>query len=155
MARATVQVCSQCAFSSAQWHGQCPGCGAWNTLVEERARPARKDARGARAARRPASGARDEGARVVPLPLRDVGAVAVQRHSTGIGELDRVLGGGLVPGSSRVFAEMKLPEGVTSVAGSDRGLLVGTRFLGVLRELESDIVVLEGRCSERAGQACA
>jgi DNA repair protein RadA/Sms len=98
MARTTVHVCSACGFQSAQWHGQCPGCEAWNTLVEERARPARGDARGARAGRA-ASAARDQGARVVPLALRDVGATAVRRHSTGIGELDRVLGGGLVPGS--------------------------------------------------------
>ncbi|MGC2375090.1 MAG: hypothetical protein WA484_14550, partial [Solirubrobacteraceae bacterium] len=38
MARAqTVHICSQCGLQSGQWHGQCPGCGAWNTLVEERA----------------------------------------------------------------------------------------------------------------------
>ena len=41
MARATtVHVCSECGVSSAQWRGQCPGCGAWNTLVEERVAPA-------------------------------------------------------------------------------------------------------------------
>ena len=105
MARTTVHVCSQCGFSSAQWHGQCPGCEAWNTLVEERLRPARgADARGAGAGRRAAArgsarGSSGSAARVLPMPLRDVGSGAVQRMSTGIGELDRVLGGGLVPGS--------------------------------------------------------
>jgi DNA repair protein RadA/Sms len=110
MARTTVHVCSQCGFSSAHWHGQCPGCEAWNTLVEERLPPARAGegrtgaARGAAAGRKAAArgagtGGAGSSARVIPLPLREVGAAPVQRMSTGIGELDRVLGGGLVPGS--------------------------------------------------------
>src|SRR5450631_2493153 len=100
MARTTVHVCSQCGVQSAQWHGQCPGCEAWNTLVEERL-PAR--AGDGRAGRR---GARAAGIRVLPeggpralaRPLREVGAAPLERISSGIGELDRVLGGGLVPG---------------------------------------------------------
>ena len=102
MARTTIHVCSQCAFQSAQWHGQCPGCEAWNTLVEEAIAPKRAGARSPGAARRQgerAAGGVGSGAKVVPLPLRDVGADPVKRMSTGIGELDRVLGGGLVPGS--------------------------------------------------------
>jgi len=102
MARTTVHVCSQCGFQSAQWHGQCPGCEAWNTLVEEAIAPKRAGARGAGAARRSeraAAGGTGGGGTVVPLPLREVGADPVKRMSTGIGELDRVLGGGLVPGS--------------------------------------------------------
>jgi DNA repair protein RadA/Sms len=101
MARSTIHVCSQCGFSSAQWHGQCPGCEAWNTLIEERVAPAARGARSAAKARRggPAASGSDGAGVVVPLPLREVGAVAVKRMSTGIGELDRVLGGGLVPGS--------------------------------------------------------
>jgi DNA repair protein RadA/Sms len=100
MSRDTVHSCSECGFQSAQWHGQCPACEAWNTLVEERVP-------GARAAKRAATGRRRDGARGAgassaaraPLPLRDVGALPLERMSTGIGELDRVLGGGLVPGS--------------------------------------------------------
>jgi DNA repair protein RadA/Sms len=101
MSRTTVHVCSQCGFQSAQWHGQCPGCEAWNTLVEEAVAPKRAGARTPGAARRSerASNGAGGGARVVPLPLREVGASPVKRMSTGIGELDRVLGGGLVPGS--------------------------------------------------------
>jgi DNA repair protein RadA/Sms len=101
MARSTIHVCSQCGFSSAQWHGQCPGCEAWNTLIEESVRSSPRGARAAGASRRPAVGASGQGgsAKIVPLPLREVGASAVMRMSTGIGELDRVLGGGLVPGS--------------------------------------------------------
>jgi len=92
MPRTTVYVCSQCGLQSAQWHGQCPGCEEWNTLVEERVRA------GARDARPPRGGSR-QGPRPVVRPLREVGASAVARMPTGIGELDRVLGGGLVPGS--------------------------------------------------------
>jgi DNA repair protein RadA/Sms len=97
MARAqTVHICSQCGLTSGQWHGQCPGCGAWNTLVEERA------STGAEA--KPGSGLRSRasraGARAAPLVrLSQVAAAPLARVATGIGELDRVLGGGLVPGS--------------------------------------------------------
>ena len=83
MARAaTIFTCSTCGATAAKWHGRCPGCGDWNTLVEEAA-PAAPAARG----------------RARPVPLRDVRAEQVARYSTGIGELDRVLGGGIVPGS--------------------------------------------------------
>ncbi len=101
MARTTIHVCSQCAFQSAQWHGQCPGCEAWNTLVEEAVAPKRAGGRSGATARRSegAPNGAGGGAKIVPLPLREVGANPVKRMSTGIGELDRVLGGGLVPGS--------------------------------------------------------
>ena len=82
----TVFSCSACGHQSPKWHGRCPGCGDWNTLVEEK--PV--------ATRRPAS--RTE-RRAAPMRLADVEAPALARFSTGIGELDRVLGGGLVPGS--------------------------------------------------------
>jgi DNA repair protein RadA/Sms len=90
MARpASVFVCSSCGTESAKWHGQCPGCGAWNTLAEEaRAAPAGRAAPRGRAA-----------AAAKPVPLADVRAPRIPRLVTGIGELDRILGGGLVPGS--------------------------------------------------------
>jgi DNA repair protein RadA/Sms len=93
MARsATVFSCSSCGHESPKWHGRCPGCGEWNTLAEEaRAAP---PARGGG----PAGGRRSARA-LKPVALSDVQAPAVDRLSTGIGELDRVLGGGLVPGS--------------------------------------------------------
>ncbi len=91
MARAqTVFTCSTCGSTAAKWHGQCPSCGDWNTLVEEAA-PARA-AGGRGAAAPPAVAAR-------AVPLRDIRAEEVARLRTGIGELDRVLGGGIVPGS--------------------------------------------------------
>ena len=87
MARARSSfVCSECGHAEPKWQGRCPGCGAWNTMAEERMAPA----------------ARSGAAAVAPVavrPLREVDAVAVRRMATGIGELDRVLGGGLVPGS--------------------------------------------------------
>ena len=100
MASKTVHGCTQCGFQSAQWLGQCPGCEAWNTLVEERRMLAGVEGRGG--VRQRPSGSRSRpgsGPRLGPRPLREVGVAAVERMSTGIGELDRVLGGGLVPGS--------------------------------------------------------
>ncbi|HEY4809801.1 MAG TPA: DNA repair protein RadA [Solirubrobacteraceae bacterium] len=101
MARTTVHVCSQCGFQSAQWHGQCPGCEAWNTLVEERIRPSTRGEPRSAAARGPRRSGGESAAATRPrlVALREVGATTVERMSTGIGELDRVLGGGLVPGS--------------------------------------------------------
>jgi DNA repair protein RadA/Sms len=85
MARSsTVFVCSSCASETAKWHGKCPGCGAWNTLAEE--------ARGG-------GGARGGGRAGKPVRLAEVEATRHARLATGIGELDRILGGGLVPGS--------------------------------------------------------
>jgi DNA repair protein RadA/Sms len=89
----SVHVCSACGHETARWAGRCPGCGEWNTLVEQ-VRPT--------APRGGAGGGVDGRARaapVKPVALRDVEAVEHDRMSTGIGELDNVLGGGIVPGS--------------------------------------------------------
>ena len=90
----SIHVCSACGHESTRWAGQCPGCGEWNSLVEQvrRATPA---GRGSGAAGPRSSGA----AAVKPVALRDVAAVEQARLATGIGELDNVLGGGIVPGS--------------------------------------------------------
>jgi DNA repair protein RadA/Sms len=102
MKQNVAHVCSECGLRSAQWHGQCPGCASWNTLVEERvASTAGADARSRRAA---GAGKSGSSLRAVPgatplVPLSQVAPVSIERMQTGIGELDRVLGGGLVPGS--------------------------------------------------------
>jgi len=93
VARETAYTCSECGLQSAKWHGRCPGCEAWNTLVEERL-PAASGRGGGSGGR-----GRERRPTIAARPLREVGASPVQRMSTGIGELDRVLGGGLVPGS--------------------------------------------------------
>ncbi len=94
MARsATSFFCQSCGHESLTWSGRCPGCGDWNSLVEAPRpdpKPATKGARGAAGASRAA---------VKPIVLRDVSAPDSARLRTGIAELDRVLGGGLVPGS--------------------------------------------------------
>ncbi len=110
MPRGTIHVCSQCGFQTTQWLGQCPGCEAWNTLVEERIPVARgggggKDGRSGGAGggrgqeRRAGAGNGPADLKVAPRLLSEVGSAPVARMGTGIGELDRVLGGGLVPGS--------------------------------------------------------
>src|SRR5271163_2726588 len=88
----TVFVCSACGHESPRWSGQCPGCSEWNTLVEElRSRPSGASVR--------AGGQRAGGPSATPVPLGSIAAAEHTRLSTGIGELDNVLGGGLVPGS--------------------------------------------------------
>ncbi|MCK9250196.1 MAG: DNA repair protein RadA [Solirubrobacteraceae bacterium] len=76
--------------------GRCPGCGEWGTLTEERAPGRGSGGRPPRGASRATAGGAPPGR---PTPLRDVTAPAVPRLRTGLGEVDRVLGGGLVPGS--------------------------------------------------------
>jgi len=90
----TLHVCSDCGHSEPRWMGQCPGCEAWNTLVEERPIVASRGP-GSAGARRGAGA----GSAAPVQRLRDVEAVKVARLLTRIGELDRVLGGGIVPGS--------------------------------------------------------
>jgi len=88
MSRArTLFFCTDCGHEASRWEGQCPGCGAWNTLVE-----APRDAAAGRGGRTPAAGQ-------AVRPLRAVTHSAGARLRTGIGEFDFVLGGGLVPGS--------------------------------------------------------
>jgi DNA repair protein RadA/Sms len=90
----TIHVCSACGHESPRWAGQCPGCGEWNTLVEEVRRPAVPGGRGGGAAR-----GRGSAGAVTPVALGEIAATEHDRLSTGIGELDNVLGGGIVPGS--------------------------------------------------------
>src|SRR3954454_2211717 len=93
MARtSSIHRCAECGHDEARWHGRCPGCGAWNTMHEEATPRAAPGGRGA-------AGGRRAGGAPRTVRLADVRAEAVDRMATGIGELDRVLGGGIVPGS--------------------------------------------------------
>jgi DNA repair protein RadA/Sms len=86
VAKASVKfACTECGQSTARWLGKCPGCGSFGTLVEEAA---------------PASPTRGSGGTVrTPVPLDEVEVEAAARIPTGLTELDRVLGGGIVPAS--------------------------------------------------------
>jgi DNA repair protein RadA/Sms len=88
----TVFACQECGAQSAKWLGRCPECGAWNSMVEERPVPAAVVA-GATEKRYALAGAAG------PQLYADIDTVVAERISTGIGEFDRVLGGGVVPGS--------------------------------------------------------
>jgi DNA repair protein RadA/Sms len=82
----TVYACTECGGQSPKWQGQCPSCGAWNTLVESLAAPV------------PTRFENVAGTRSAITKLSAVEARATQRIPTGLEEFDRVLGGGLVPG---------------------------------------------------------
>jgi DNA repair protein RadA/Sms len=90
----TVFRCSECGHASPKWLGRCPGCERWNTLVEETAIAPAKGKNIERTFRLPEAMASQH-----PVPLSEVASTAANRAITGISELDRVLGGGLVPGA--------------------------------------------------------
>jgi DNA repair protein RadA/Sms len=81
----TIFACQKCGSQSPKWLGKCPDCGSWNSMVEE-------------AAIKPTHGT-PAGERARAIPICDVPAQSETRVLSGIGELDRVLGGGIVPGS--------------------------------------------------------
>ena len=121
----TIFVCQNCSFQSAKWLGKCPECGEWNSLVEERARKQSRNG----------------------FALRDVSAVAFTeiepqddlRVSSGVTEFDRVLGGGIVPGTLVLI-------------GGDPGIGKSTLLLQVADRLSSAstvVLYVSGEESER------
>ena len=87
---ASEYVCQTCAASFPKWEGQCRACGAWNSLVETLISPSERRTGGRTRATLPA---------VAPRPLGALEATRVDRRPTGMAEVDRLLGGGFVPGS--------------------------------------------------------
>ena len=86
MAKAkTVFVCNQCGYESAKWLGKCPACNEWNSFYEEKVVNTTKTA--------------SSKVKSVPTLLNNIEGKEIARTSTKIGELDRVLGGGIVKGS--------------------------------------------------------
>ncbi len=83
--------CTECGNETLRWQGQCPACGAWNTIVEQPVQDTRK--------RTPARGAGGSASLSRPKKLGEVEVTDELRFQTGMGELDRVLGGGAVKGS--------------------------------------------------------
>lgn len=112
----TCFACTACGYETARWVGRCPGCGAWNTMEESvTAAPAKAAAAAKPLRQRPGSGAQ-------AMLLRDIPEDAAARLSTGIGELDRVLGGGIV-------------EGGLMLLGGDPGIGKSTLLLQVCAHL--------------------
>ena len=116
MAKArSVYICSECGASALQWFGICPSCGAGNTLQETAAE-------GKPSTHRYSSVAGSATAAAKPVPLNRIETREVERLPTGIGELDRVLGGGLVSGQ-------------VVLIGGDPGIGKSTLFLQALAEI--------------------
>ncbi len=91
----TVFVCSQCGYESPKWMGKCPDCGSWNTFAEEEQQSETLVAE-KKLKRSPGVGSE-------PMLIDEIPDDTMLRHSTGIDELDRVLGGGVVEGSLLLF----------------------------------------------------
>ena len=115
-AKKTAFFCQNCGYESAKWMGQCPACREWNTFVEEPT-----------AAKTPAGnqglGSHSAAGRK-PVHLTEISTGKEERIPTGIGELDRVLGGGIVPGS-------------LTLVGGDPGIGKSTLLLQVCRMLST------------------
>lgn len=120
-------MCSSCGHREAKWLGQCPSCGEWNTLVE---RSQRGGGRG-RAAAGPADGADTASGARLSQRLDAVEAEHHARISSGIGELDRALGGGLVPGAT-VLIGGEPGIGKSTLMLQMAGSIAATRDGGVL-----------------------
>ena len=109
-----VYFCQECGYESSKWMGQCPGCRAWNTFVEETVSTKKVSSTG--------SGLQNGLRRAEPVVLKDIRLSEDERKLTNIGELDRVLGGGIVPGS-------------LVLVGGDPGIGKSTLLLQVCRNL--------------------
>lgn len=121
--------CQSCGYESSKWMGQCPGCKEWNSFVEEPA-AGQSAGKGGPLSR----GGRGAGAATAPTALSDVTVREEDRLSTGIGELDRVLGGGIVQGS-------------LTLVGGDPGIGKSTLLLQVCRNLsdrEHSVLYISG-----------
>ena len=137
----TVYICSECGGKSAKWQGQCPHCQAWNTLVETVERGADAARPGARhgAAAAQFAGRGGLTAASGPVLLTEVQAERHAHRTSGIDELDRVLGGGLVPGGVLLL-------------GGDPGIGKSTLLLQVLASLSAELPVLYISGEESAAQ---
>ena len=129
MARpSTVFMCSECGGESLRWAGQCPHCQAWNTLSEFKA-----------AAVRRGRAEEPRGLPARPIALTDVRPDAAPRRALGWGELNRVLGGGIVPGS-------------VVLIGGEPGVGKSTLVMHLARQVASDSIVLYATGEESVQQ---
>ncbi|MEX1274578.1 MAG: DNA repair protein RadA [Bacteroidota bacterium] len=113
----TKYVCQSCGYVSPRWVGKCPNCNEWNTFVEEASTPLK-------ASRKPAGAA----SKIEPVSMEDLESEDAPRVTTNIGEFDRVLGGGLVPGSLILL-------------GGDPGIGKSTLMMQVALQLKEQVVL--------------
>ncbi len=117
----SIYVCSECGFESAKWYGKCPSCGEWNCLNEEiRENTQAKSQR---------SGFNIDSPYSKPVLMNEIDTKDEQRYYTGISELDRVLGGGIVKGSLVLL-------------GGDPGIGKSTILLQVCNMVSRDLKIL-------------
>ena len=124
-AKGSVFFCGECGYESTKWLGKCPACGSWNPMLEQKkvsSVPSINNLTYAHA-----------------IPLADVTTTASGRVSSGIGELDRVLGGGIVPGS-------------VTLLGGDPGIGKSTLLMQTAAELTKQGTVLYVTGEESASQ---
>ena len=135
----TFFVCTSCGAQARQFFGKCASCGSWNTLVEQKAAPAADSRRRRPVAEAVAAEAVVAGQPRRSEPIQAVGERALQRLSSGYGEFDRVLGGGLVPGS-------------LVLVGGDPGIGKSTLLLQSARAMAGRASVLYVSAEESAQQ---
>ncbi len=126
----TVFVCTQCGKENTKWYGQCPGCGEWNTLVEEVQSKETTSKKQTTNAVHIVSNVKQ---------LSNIESETMQRYSTGMKELDRVLGGGIVRGSIVLL-------------GGDPGIGKSTIFLQICEYLGKNLKILYVSGEESAHQ---
>lgn len=122
----SVFFCNECGYESTKWTGQCPACKAWNTMVEEKVDKKVASHIGVK------SGSDREANK--PVSVNDISLEDEDRFKVGIGELDRVLGGGIVPGS-------------LTLVGGDPGIGKSTLLLQVCKHLSDagiDVLYISG-----------
>ena len=164
----TVFVCQECGYESPKWLGQCI-CGAWNTMVEEKVIDLNTEDKRRRAASKDSvAGSQRVGK---PTKLSQVSSGEKERINTGIGELNRVLGGGLVPGSLALIsgepgigkstiiiqaaAYIAANEGrVLYVSGEESEEQIKMRADRVCGELSDNLFILAETNMENVSEVC-
>ncbi len=133
----TVFFCQSCGYETSKWMGQCPGCHEWNTMVEEPVHAEPKN-KATRAAVRRGGGVGT--LQTAPTPLSGITMEDEERYDTGITELNRVLGGGLVHGS-------------LTLVGGDPGIGKSTLLLQTARNLAAGSEAAQEKASPETAPA--